>query len=37
LDSIVEAMARVFHGKNQGIQLVRLSPEAGLSLLHNET
>lgn len=27
LDSIVEAMSRVFHGKNRGIQLIRLSEE----------
>lgn len=27
LDSIVEAMSRVFHGKNLGIQLVKLSSE----------
>lgn len=27
LDQIIEAMSRVFHGRNRGIQLVRIGPE----------
>jgi len=27
MDNLVEAMRRVFHGRNQGIQLLRLSAE----------
>jgi hypothetical protein len=28
LNSIIEATSRVLHGRNRGVQLVRISPEA---------
>jgi NADPH-dependent curcumin reductase CurA len=27
LDSVIEAMSRIFHGRNRGVQLVRISGE----------